>query len=122
MRAGQGMHSDDLSGDNPLGLEVYSSDGQLVGRIAGYMEEIEDDTEDIEGSQVDLVDSHGDLIGPRRVIIDGHGYVTQSQIAIEEDQIEYDFKGRRAVLPLTLAQIEQIPQNDPTTDDAPPLN
>ncbi len=122
MRAGQGMHSDDIRGDNPLGLEVYSSDGQLVGRIAGYVEEVEDDTEDMEGSQVDLVDSHGDLIGPRRVVIDGHGYVTQSQIAMPEDQIEYDFKGRRATLPLTLAQIEQIPQNDPTAADAPPLN
>ena len=122
MRATQGMQSEDLSGDNPLGLEVYSSDGQLVGRIGGYVEEVEDDTEDIEGSQTDLIDSHGDLIGPRRVIIDGHGYVTQSQIALPEDQITYDFRGRRATLPYTLAQIEQIPQRDPSAADAPPLN
>ena len=71
---------------------------------------------------MDVIDRSGHLRGPRRVTIDGTGYVTQAEIAVPVDTLDFDFKGRRATLPMTLAQIEQIPHRDPSNADAPPLN
>ena len=122
MRQIQTMHSDDISGENPLGLEVFSSDGQPIGRINGYVEAIAETEEDTAEGQVDVIDREGHLLGPRRVTIDGRGYVTQAEIAVPLSTLVLDFKGRRATLPMTLTQIEQIPHRDPKNADAPPLN
>ena len=42
MRQIQTMRDEDIRGENPLGMDVFSSDGQLIGRINGYVEEIEE--------------------------------------------------------------------------------
>ena len=113
MRTTQQMQDEDISGDNPMGLEVYSSDGQLIGRIHGYVDEVPEDEEDFEEGAIDLTDRAGHLLGARRVVIDGQGYVTQAEIAVPLTQLTLDYKGRRATLPLTLAQIEHIPHHLP---------
>ena len=113
MRTTQQMQDDNISGDNPMGLEVYSSDGQLIGRIHGYVDESPDDEGDTAEGAVDLTDRAGNLLGERRVIIDGQGYVTQAEIAVPLSQLALDYKGRRATLPMTLAQVEQIPHHLP---------
>ncbi len=107
---------------SPVGLDVYTSDGQLIGRIAGYLEEAQADEAGMSSETVDTLDAKGQLTGPKRLLIDGHGYVAQVELAVPETEIALDFKGRRATLPMTLAELRTRPHRDPEADDKPPVN
>jgi hypothetical protein len=101
-----------------LGLDVYSSDGQMVGRIAGYLEQAPEDERNFERATVDAVAPDGQAIGTRRLLVDGRGFPIQGEIAVPEDQIEIDLRGRRATLRLTVAQIDSLPRHDPNLSDS----
>jgi hypothetical protein len=109
--------------DIPLGLDVYSSDGQLIGRTSGYLSEIPEDEAGLEWDTADEIGSDGRLRGERRLLVAGAGYITQSEIVIPESQVAVDLPGRRATLPLTLAQIREMPHHDPLAPrDLPPVS
>ncbi len=101
--------STDQAGMDPEGLDAYSSDGQLVGRVVGFLEEIPMNEAELAEVPVDLLSSSIESAKSRRVLIDGHGYISQANIILPIDQLEIDWRGRRVVLPLTMAQIEHMP-------------
>jgi hypothetical protein len=104
--------------ESPLGLDVYSSDGQMVGRIAGYLEQAPENERNFERETVDAVAPDGQVIGTRRMLVDGRGFPLQGEIAVPEDQIEIDLRGRRASLRLTMAQLESLPRHDPNLSES----
>jgi hypothetical protein len=103
--------------ESPLGLDVYSSDGQMVGRIAGYLEQAPEDERNFERATVDAVAPDGQVIGTRRMLVDGRGFPIQGEVAIPEDKIDLDLPGRRATLRLTMAQLESLPRHDPNLSE-----
>jgi hypothetical protein len=103
--------------DDLLGLDVYSADGALVGRLAGYVSQVPEDESGIAWGIVDLIERDGDPIGPRRVFISGSGFPIQAEITVPIDLLDVDTRGRRATLRLTMEQIRCLPRRDPQTDE-----
>lgn len=95
------------------GLDVFSSDGLPVGVIRGYLDQVPVSELGAAEGAVDAIDSEGKVIGARRVRVDGHGSTMQATLAVPRDQLQIDWRGRRATLPLTLAQIRQAPRRRP---------
>ncbi len=95
--------------DDLLGLDAYSADGQLVGRVAGYVPQT---PEDETGIELETVDPQG---APPRVLIDGHGFPVQAEIIIPVSQLQRDARARRVILPLTMEQIRNLPHQERLT-------
>ncbi|HZO91475.1 MAG TPA: PRC-barrel domain-containing protein [Chthonomonadaceae bacterium] len=106
--------------DNIYGMDVYSADGELIGRSAGYLDQVPDDEVAFERGPVDPINAAGEPIGPRHVLINGHGYSTQAQIVVPVDQLEIDARGRRITLRLTLDQIRAMPHYTVNTEQLMP--
>ena len=97
-----------LEGDDLAGLDVYSADGLPVGTVAGYLPEAPEDAHALEEVPVDAVDSKGNTIGPRHLMIDGRGLPAQVRMSVPDDQVKVDLRGRRVTLPLTMEQIRAL--------------
>ena len=99
-----------VEGESPVGLDVYSADGQWVGRVAGFLNAVPEDRRDVESPTVDPV-ARDDVPDDRPLLlIQGQGTVIQAEIVVPVDQVEVDLRGRQVRLPhLTLAQIEALP-------------
>ena len=94
-----------------IGFDAYSADGQQVGRVAGYVDQVPEDKVALEPGTVDVVTPDGKPVGPRRLLVDGQGFALQAEIAVPEDQVTVDLPGRRVTLPLTVEQIRALPHH-----------
>ena len=102
-----------LDGEGVVGLDAYSSDGQFVGRVTGYLPAVPENEQAAQEGQTDTVDSHGHRHGVPHLVINGKGTAVQSTLIVTPDSLNVDLAGRRVTLPLTIAQIEAMPQHDP---------
>ena len=104
--------------DSIFDLDTYSADGQLIGRIKGYLHTM---PANAMGEALDPTDPESET-GIPRLLIDGHGDILQAEVIIPENALDIDFPGRRATLHQTLAELRETPHIDFDDPDAPLLN
>lgn len=102
-----------LHGDSVIGLDAYSRDNQFIGRVTGFVPAVREGEEGMEQVHTDPVGPHGEFLGPRHIVIDGTGTIVQSTMIVTADALQVDLRGRRATVPLTIAEIEAMPHHDP---------
>lgn len=106
----QQMETDKLDEQTLVELDAYSSDGQYIGTVKGFLAAEPENEQASETGVFDVIGSDGRLQNGRRVVIDGIGTFVQSRLAVPVDQLTIDLKGRRVTVPLSLAEIESLVQ------------
>jgi len=98
--------------DDLLGLDVYSADGQPVGRVAGTVPQVPEDAINAELTIVDPIAPGEEGEHPQRVLIDAYGFPAQVLIAMPISLLTIDARARRITLPLTMEQIRDMPHQE----------
>src|SRR5579883_2398840 len=93
-----------------VGMEVFSTDGQPVGRVTGYVAQIPEDEIGMVKEPADPIELGSRQEHSRHVLVDGHGYVTQAIFSVPEEQIEVDERGRRITLRMSMEEIRELPR------------
>ena len=96
-----------------LGLDAFTRDGQFVGRVKDYLPAVEEGERSMHEGRTDSVGPDGRRRGVPHLLVDGAGTVIQSTLIVTVDALEIDLPGRRVTLPVSLGEIEAMPQHDP---------
>lgn len=100
-----------LEGMNPLGMDVFSSDGRRIGRVTGFVQEaLRGEHGKAEGFS-DLFSEGRDHSTDRRILIDSQGSIAQAQITVPIHLMAIDWRASRVNLSLSLSQIERAPHH-----------
>ena len=102
-----------LDGESIVGLDAYSRDGQFIGRVTSYLPTAPESEAELEEGHIDPTGPDGHLIGPKHLLIDGTGTIVQSTLVVTESALDVDLRGRRVTVPLSISEIEAMPQHDP---------
>ena len=100
-----------VNAENVIGLDAYSKDNQFIGRVMDFLPTAEEDSQAFEDFPTDSSDINGRSLGPRHLLINGTGTVVQSKLVVALESLEVDLPGRRVIVPLTIAEIEAMPQH-----------
>ncbi len=99
-----------------VGLDAYSKDNVFIGRVSGFLPVVPVSEQRVEEGHTDGADAEGRIIGERHVVINGAGTVVQSTIVVAVGTLDTDLRGRRVVVPMTVAEIEARPKHIPASD------
>ena len=100
-----------VNAESVIGLDAYSKDNQFIGRVMDFLPVVEEGSQAFEDFPTDSSDADGNPRGPRHLLVNGTGTIIQSKLVVALNSLEVDLPGRRVTVPLTIAEIEAMPQH-----------